>query len=152
MLAKSGDKNSSTSGKSGRDPFKTVEGVARRKSSFLDQLAEKLAGNETKNLLEENKAVPIRMVNANTTSTTSWSSRCQHCRQRCKTRVDLLSHLKNCPQALAAQISVPVNLHDEQVQSTTSAAITTTTTTTTTTVNSIRLILKNPYIDLIIDC
>lgn len=101
--------------------MKAAEGVARRKSSFLDQLAEKLAGNETKNLLEENKAVPIRMVNTNTptTTTTSWSSRCQHCRQRCKTRVDLLSHLKSCPQALAAQISVPVNPNDEQVQSAT---------------------------------
>lgn len=65
-----------------------------KKSRFLDQLAQKLAKTNEPPVPPPPPALPIGSI--------SWSSRCQHCRQRCKTRADLLSHLKQCPKALEA--------------------------------------------------
>lgn len=80
----------------------------KRKSGFLDQLAQKLAGNNESAKSEEN-----HQSTASVSTNISWSSRCQHCRQRCKTRADLLSHLKQCPRALQAaqEESTPVQPH-----------------------------------------
>lgn len=76
---------------------KSADETRKRKSGFLDQLAQKLAGNNESIRTEENpQSTP------SVSTTISWSSRCQHCRQRCKTRADLLSHLKQCARALQA--------------------------------------------------
>ena len=81
----------------------------KRKSGFLDQLAQKLAGNN-----ETAKSEESHQSTASVSTNISWSSRCQHCRQRCKTRADLLSHLKQCPRALQAtaqEESIPAQPH-----------------------------------------
>ncbi|KAI9559687.1 hypothetical protein GHT06_013692 [Daphnia sinensis] len=76
---------------------KSADETRKRKSGFLDQLAQKLAGNN-----ESVRAEESPQSTASAPASISWSSRCQHCRQRCKTRADLLSHLKQCPRALQA--------------------------------------------------
>ena len=68
--------------------------AAKKTGGFLNQLAEKLASSKQSIVNSEPAAVPTAAV--------GWSSRCQHCRQRCKTRADLLSHLKSCPMAIEA--------------------------------------------------
>jgi hypothetical protein len=72
----------------------------KRKSGFLDQLAQKLAGCSNNESSRSEDSHPL--ATASVSTNISWSSRCQHCRQRCKTRADLLSHLKQCPRALQA--------------------------------------------------
>lgn len=81
---------------------KPTDEARKRKSGFLDQLAQKLAGNT-----ETAKTEESQQSTASVSSNISWSSRCQHCRQRCKTRADLLSHLKQCPRALEAARQEP---------------------------------------------
>ena len=91
-----------------------AEAAPRKKSTFLDQLAQKLAGNEEGKSAAAVPAAPVQGGVPSRTSvapqTTSWSSRCQYCRQRCKTRADLLSHVKSCPQALAAHTAGETSL------------------------------------------
>lgn len=75
----------------------------KRKSCFLDQLAQKLAKtNEVPDNSQSLGAGMAGSVAGLSGGNISWSSRCQHCRQRCKTRADLLAHLKQCPKALEA--------------------------------------------------
>ena len=99
--------------------------LSKKKSSFLDQLAEKLtAGNETRSLNEESRCNTTPARSYTQPNVTSWSSRCQHCRQRCKTRADLLAHIKHCPQAIAAQTGrqTPVSgLETEEASATSNA-------------------------------
>lgn len=71
----------------------------KKKGGFLNELAQKLAGNVDPSAPKQEEA---SLAAAAGSVNISWSSRCQHCRQRCKTRADLLSHLKQCPRALQA--------------------------------------------------
>lgn len=70
----------------------------KKKGGFLNELAQKLAGNVEAPAPKQEEASSA----AGGSISISWSSRCQHCRQRCKTRADLLSHLKQCQRALQA--------------------------------------------------
>lgn len=94
-----------------------VEADRKRKSCFLDQLAQKLAktsdpspppsSSSSSALMDIIHPSPLVVIPGpspmnNIAANISWSSRCQHCRQRCKTRADLLAHLKQCPKALEA--------------------------------------------------
>lgn len=69
--------------------------TGKKTSGFLDQLAEKLASSSKQSIVNSEPAVVPAVA-------VGWSSRCQHCRQRCKTRADLLSHLKSCAMAIEA--------------------------------------------------
>ena len=89
-------------------PPTTTDETRKRKSGFLDQLAQKLAGKS------EPDGHPSTSSSLTSAGSISWSSRCQHCRQRCKTRADLLSHLKQCPRALQAVQQPAAEIADVQ--------------------------------------
>ncbi|KAG5893691.1 hypothetical protein JTB14_017801 [Gonioctena quinquepunctata] len=100
-----------------------TEVLKRKNASFFDSLREKLelgtggscnltcniCGHESKCLTEQAKhqkscgtrlnkmrcAIPMHNIS---------SSRCQFCRQRCKTSTDLYNHLQICPEAHKAQV------------------------------------------------
>nr|XP_018912996.1 PREDICTED: uncharacterized protein LOC109041199 [Bemisia tabaci] len=108
-------------------PFKTGSKEVSKKGgmSFFDTLKEKLmvdaggdsmicqfCGHESKCLSELvrhqklHKNCQEQNDNSSTSSTLSvpngnelFSTRCQHCRQRCKTSLDLIQHLKSCTEA-----------------------------------------------------
>lgn len=99
----------------------------QKNASFFDSLREKLGGSkdlicsicghESKCLTEQAKhqktcgketskvqsIIPLHNIS---------SSRCQFCRQRCKSSADLYAHLQNCPDALRAH-----NVTKEEVDS-----------------------------------
>ena len=77
---------------------------------FLDQLAQKLASSKEATSTVASSSV----ISGTSTASVGWSSRCQHCRQRCKTRADLLSHLKICSMAIEASASSPAVVKQQQ--------------------------------------
>lgn len=95
------------------------EEFKQKNASFFDKLKEKLmtgtggsvnlicdfCGYESKCLTEQAKHKKLcsgkELSQVHTMpSTFISSSRCQHCRQRCKSSTDLYNHLQNCPEAL----------------------------------------------------
>lgn len=99
---------------------KSPEAMKKKNSSFFDQMKEKfgagescnlvcnLCGHESKCLSESLRHQKTHNIqssgNSNCGSTVFSgadlsSTRCQYCRQRCKTSADLLVHLKSCAEA-----------------------------------------------------
>ncbi|XP_076040986.1 uncharacterized protein LOC143025351 isoform X2 [Oratosquilla oratoria] len=92
------------------------ESGKKNKSSFFDRLQEKLStsnvqnlvcqhcGHESKCLSESVRHQKLHLSVRNSYTSSSLSTRCQFCRQRCKTTDDLVNHLKLCPEARKNQI------------------------------------------------
>ncbi|KAJ8958810.1 hypothetical protein NQ318_019568, partial [Aromia moschata] len=99
----------------------------QKNASFFDSLREKLelgtggscnlictiCGHESKCLTEQAKHQKTcgketdRVRNVAPVHNIS-SSRCQFCRQRCKSSADLYNHLQTCPEAVKAQVKVEI--------------------------------------------
>jgi len=81
--------------------------ISRRRTSFFDKLTQKLAANNTTTLckLEVSEDDDSHINDGHSSNShssitvTSNSTRCQYCRHRCKSSVDLISHLGQCPAA-----------------------------------------------------
>ncbi|CAG7815402.1 unnamed protein product [Allacma fusca] len=69
----------------------------REKKLGLEELTQKLVASKS----EENGASMLK----NSVTITSNSTRCQYCRQRCKTSTDLAVHLTVCSEALRGSVS-----------------------------------------------
>lgn len=102
------------------DGTKSPEGMKKKNSSFFDQLKEKFGAGESCNLIcnlcgHESKCLSESLrhqkthniqasgnvlgSNAVFSGADLSSTRCQYCRQRCKTSADLVVHLKSCAEA-----------------------------------------------------
>lgn len=116
------------------DGTKSPEAMKKKNSSFFDQLKEKFGDGESCNLIcnscgHESKCLSESLrhqkthniqASGNTGSAGTIfsgadlsSTRCQYCRQRCKTSADLLVHLKSCAEANKNSSEVP-NVEDDE--------------------------------------
>lgn len=125
------DKSQDSMSENLEDGPKSPEGM-KKKNSFFDQLKEKFGAGESCNLIcsicgheskclseslrhqKTHKGVESSMGSGALFSNADLSStRCQYCRQRCKTSSDLLAHLKNCAEANKA-LPDTINLDDDE--------------------------------------
>lgn len=102
---------------------KKLPEALKKKNSFFDRLKEKFGAGETHNLVcwcgHKSKCLSESVLHQKTHSESSnekneksmssgllisgaelSSTRCQHCRQRCKTSSDLFVHLQSCPEII----------------------------------------------------
>ncbi|XP_065569805.1 uncharacterized protein LOC136033109 isoform X2 [Artemia franciscana] len=85
-----------------KEPHVASTEMALQVMSFLDRLAERLAQSP----VEVPKPEEIRPVSMT-------SSRCQFCRRRCKSRNDLVSHLKTCNLAISVNKETSKSIANE---------------------------------------
>lgn len=125
------DKSQDSISENLEDGPKSPEGM-KKKNSFFDQLKEKFVAGESCNLIcsicgHESKCLSESLRHQKThkglesslgsgamfSNADLSSTRCQYCRQRCKTSSDLLVHLKNCAEANKA-LPDTINLDDDE--------------------------------------
>lgn len=110
---KNEENNSENDGK-GEEKKKQTDALKKKNASFFDKLKEKLmtGANEENNLMcelcgHESKCLSEAVAHQKRhkehvendivlSGAELSSTRCQHCRQRCKTSTDLINHLKSC--------------------------------------------------------
>lgn len=127
--------NSSVSGSKSNSPTppddkkRFEENFKRKNASFFDKLKDRLAAERDLTCVicgYEAKCLSEQIMHRRTHSEYSEdeggsvhqsgelsSTRCQHCRHRCKTSADLVVHLKTCPAVLSSSFETTITIKEE---------------------------------------